>query len=57
MNLQHFLLNLSQNLRQIISQKAQAPGEAKQVHIMQFLADCSTFGVTIQGMSFIWHTH
>ena len=24
---------------------------------MQFLVDCSTFGVTIQGMSFIWHTH
>ena len=24
---------------------------------MQFLADYNTFGVTIQGMSFIWHTH
>ena len=45
-------LNLSQDLRQIISQKAQATEEAKQKHIMQFLIDCSTFGVTIQGMSF-----
>ena len=24
---------------------------------MQFLVDCSIFRVTIQGMSFIWHTH
>ena len=24
---------------------------------MQFLADCSTFGVAIQGMHFVWHTH
>ena len=24
---------------------------------MQFLGDCSTFGVTIQGMSFTWITH
>ena len=50
-------LNLSQDLRQIISQKAQPTREAKQEHIMQFLADCSTFEVTIQGMSFIWITH
>ena len=50
-------MNLSQDLRQIISQKAQAKGKAKQEHIMQFLTYCSTFGVTIQGMSFIWHTH
>ena len=41
----------------MISQKAQATREAKQEHIMQFLADYNTFGVTIQGMSFIWHTH
>ena len=41
----------------MISEKAKAIGEAKQEHFMQFLADCSTFGVTIQGMSFIWHTH
>ena len=47
------ILNLSQDLRQIISQKAQAKGKAKQEHIMQFLTYCSTFGVTIQGMSFI----
>ena len=50
-------LNLPQDLRQIISQKAQPTREAKQEHIMQFLADCSTFEVTIQGMSFIWITH
>ena len=50
-------LNLSQDLRQIISQKAQALGEAKKKHIMQFLADCNTFRVAIQGMSFIWITH
>ena len=24
---------------------------------MQFLADCSTFRITIQGMSFTWITH
>ena len=24
---------------------------------MQFLADCNIFGVTILGMSFIWHIH
>ena len=24
---------------------------------MQFLGDCSTFGVTIQWMSFIWRAH
>ena len=24
---------------------------------MKFHTDCSTFGVTIQRMSFIWHTH
>ena len=50
-------LNLLQDLRQIISQKVQVTREAKQKHIMQFLADCSTFGVTIQGTSFIWITH
>ena len=44
-------LNLPQDLRQIISQQAQ--GEAKQEHIMQFFVDYSTFGVTIQGISFI----
>ena len=32
-------LNLPQDLRQIISQKTQAIGEAKQEHIMQFLTD------------------
>ena len=47
------ILHLPQDLRQIISQKAQAKGKAKQEHIMQFLTYCSTFGVTIQGMSFI----
>ena len=50
-------MNIPQDLGQIISQKAQAIGEAKQEHIMQFLTDYSTFGVTIQGMSFIWITH
>ena len=50
-------LNLLQDLRQIISQKVQVTGEAKQKHIMQFLADCSTFGVIIQWTSFIWITH
>ena len=40
-------LNLPQNLRQIINQKAQVTRKAKQKHIMQFLADCNTFGVTI----------
>ena len=50
-------LNLPQDLREIISQKAQAIGEAKQEHIMQFLANYSTFGVTILGMSFTWITH
>ena len=47
------ILNLPQNLRQIISQKAQVLEEAKKKHIMQFLADCSIFRVAIQGMSFI----
>ena len=50
-------MNLPQDLRQIISQKAKAIGEAKQKHIMQFLADCSTLGITIQGMGFTWITH
>ena len=50
-------MNLHQDLRQMIIQKAQATREAKQEHIMQFLTDYSTFGVTIQGMSFIWITH
>ena len=51
------ILNLPQDLRQIISQKAQVTGEAKQEHAMQFLADYSTFGITIQGMSFTWISH
>ena len=34
-----------------------AIGEAKQEHIMKLIVDCSTFGVTIEGMSFIWYTH
>ena len=38
----------------MISEKAKATGEAKQEHIMQFLADCSTFRIPIQGMSFTW---
>ena len=50
-------LNLPPDLRQIINQNAQATGEAKQEHIMQFLADCNTFGITIQGTSFTWITH
>ena len=54
---QQKILNLPQDLRQMISLKAQATREAKQEHIMQFLAGCSTFGVTIQGMSFIWQSH
>ena len=54
---QQKILNLPQDLRQMISLKAQATREAKQEHIMQFLAGCSTFGVTIQGMSFILITH
>ena len=41
----------------MINEKAQATGKAKQKHIMQFLADCSTFGITIQGMSFTWISH
>ena len=41
----------------MISEKAQTTGEAKQEHIMQFLADCSTFGIPIQGMSFTWISH
>ena len=51
------ILDFPQNLRQMINEKAQATGEAKQEHIMQFLADCSTFGITIQGMSFTWISH
>ena len=50
-------LNLPQDLRQIISQKVQVIGKANQEHIMQFFANCITFGVTIQGMCFIWHIH
>ena len=46
-------LNLPQDLRQIISQKVQVIGKANQEHIMQFFANCITFGVTIQGMCFI----
>ena len=42
-------LNLPQDLRQIISQKAQVREKAKQEHIIQFLADCSTFRVTFKG--------
>lgn len=41
----------------MISLKAQAAGEAKQEHKMQFLADYSTFGILIQGISFIWQSH
>ena len=41
----------------MISEKAQTTGEAKQEHIMQFLADCSTFGIPIQWMSFTWISH
>ena len=47
-------LDLLESIRQMICEKAKATGEAKQEHIMQFLADCSTFGITIQGMSFTW---
>ena len=47
-------LDLLQSIRQMICEKAKTTGEAKQEHIMQFLADCSTFGITIQGMSFTW---
>ena len=50
-------MNLPQNLRQIISQKAQATRKVEQEHIIQFLSNCSIFGVTIQGMSFAWMTH
>ena len=50
-------MNLPQNLRQIISQKAQATRETEQEHIIQFLSNCSIFGVTIQGMSFTLITH
>ena len=42
-------LNLPQDLRQIISQKAQVREKAKQEHIIQFLANCSTFRVTFKG--------
>ena len=41
----------------MISEKAKATGEAKQEHIMQFLVNCSTFGISIQGMSFTWIFH
>ena len=34
-----------------------AIGEAKQEHIMKLIVDYSTFGVIIEGMSFIWYTH
>ena len=51
------ILDLPHNIRQMINEKAQATGKAKQKHIMQFLADCSTFGITIQGMSFTWISH
>lgn len=54
---QQIFLNLRQDLRQMISLKAQVAGEAKQEHKMQFLADYSTFGILIQGMSFIWQSH
>ena len=47
-------MDLLESIRQMICEKAKATGEAKQEHIMQFLADCSTFGITIQGMSFTW---
>ena len=38
----------------MINENAKAIGEAKQEHIMQFLADCNTFGISIQGMSITW---
>ena len=37
----------------MISLKAQATREAQQEHIMQFIANYNTFGIPIQGMSFI----
>ena len=46
---QQNILNLPQDLRQMISLKAQAIGEAKQEHTKQFLVYCNNFGVTIQG--------
>ena len=50
---QQKILNLPKDFRQLISLKAQATRQAQQEHIIQFIINCSTYEILIEGMSFI----